>query len=318
MNQLIRIGLFYEGDYFLEVSNYYNYHHPRKARISIRGLHAATRSLVAHQEGVDESLCRIVDAHYFRARMSAARADEHNKLLAERAFDEILASEGVVTHYLPLGATDNEQAVDVWLTLEALELALQKSYDVVVLIVSGSNYVPLVRKLNCLGTRVMVLNWEIEATSAEQRNFSAYLSRSLLAEASYPVDMQQLIDKPDTVPGFNIDELFVTSGKAEPSKREGITAAEDGKLPRFQGSLMTIRNGYGFIERPPNNVFFHSSDLANADFDELEEGDLLEFSLSEGGGKDGGDVARDVHLIDFEDFDEDSAETIVENPTIRT
>lgn len=34
-DRLIRIGIFYDGNFFSVVSNYYNYHHPRKARISI-------------------------------------------------------------------------------------------------------------------------------------------------------------------------------------------------------------------------------------------------------------------------------------------
>jgi hypothetical protein len=36
---LTRIGVFYDGNYFLHVSNFYNYFHGRKSRISISGLH---------------------------------------------------------------------------------------------------------------------------------------------------------------------------------------------------------------------------------------------------------------------------------------
>ena len=38
-NNLTRIGVFYDGNYFLHVSNYYNYSHERKNRLSIAGLH---------------------------------------------------------------------------------------------------------------------------------------------------------------------------------------------------------------------------------------------------------------------------------------
>ena len=36
--KLTRIGIFYDGNFFFHVSNYYHYHHERRARISIGGL----------------------------------------------------------------------------------------------------------------------------------------------------------------------------------------------------------------------------------------------------------------------------------------
>jgi hypothetical protein len=36
---VVKIGVFYDGNYFLHVSNYYNYFHPKRRRISISGLH---------------------------------------------------------------------------------------------------------------------------------------------------------------------------------------------------------------------------------------------------------------------------------------
>ena len=48
---LTRIGVFYDGNYFLHVSNYYNYTHERRSRISINGLHDFIRQKVADLEG---------------------------------------------------------------------------------------------------------------------------------------------------------------------------------------------------------------------------------------------------------------------------
>ena len=39
LNNLVRIGIFYDGYYFYKVSNYYKYEHDRRSRISIAGLH---------------------------------------------------------------------------------------------------------------------------------------------------------------------------------------------------------------------------------------------------------------------------------------
>ena len=65
-NKLTRIGLFYDGNYFFHVSNFYHYSHERKARISISGLHEFIRREVAVSESSDVRYCQIVDAHYFR------------------------------------------------------------------------------------------------------------------------------------------------------------------------------------------------------------------------------------------------------------
>jgi hypothetical protein len=52
-SKLARIGVFYDGNFFSHVSNYYNYSHPRKARLSIDGLHAFIQEQVARSEAVD-------------------------------------------------------------------------------------------------------------------------------------------------------------------------------------------------------------------------------------------------------------------------
>ncbi|HEY0111437.1 MAG TPA: cold-shock protein, partial [Fibrella sp.] len=125
--KLTRIGVFYDGNYFLHVSNYYNYSHERRSRISISGLHAFIRSQVADSEDTDKNLCQIVDAHYFRGRLNAHEASQRgNQLFYDRLFDDILMSEGVVTHYLPVKTYQGyrqEKGIDVWLALETYELA---------------------------------------------------------------------------------------------------------------------------------------------------------------------------------------------------
>jgi hypothetical protein len=70
-NQLIKIGVFYDGSYFGVVSNYYMHHHEKNARISISGLHKFIRHKVAREEGIDLRYCQVIDAHYFRGLFSA-------------------------------------------------------------------------------------------------------------------------------------------------------------------------------------------------------------------------------------------------------
>src|SRR5438270_12265510 len=101
-SRLTRIGVFYDGNFFWYVSNYYAYVHHRKARLSISGLHEFIRDQVSKSEGIDGRYCQIVDAHYFRGRFSALEAQNRQKLFADRTWDDVLMREGVVTHYLPM------------------------------------------------------------------------------------------------------------------------------------------------------------------------------------------------------------------------
>ncbi len=186
-----KIGIFYDGNFFLHVSNYYQYYHPRKSRISISGLHEYIRHRVAAEENTDVRYCHIVDAHYFRGRLRAQDAEQRDLLLKERLFDEVLMREGVTTHYLPLGP-DGEKGIDVWLALEAYELSIYKQFDVLVLVACDGDFRPLLRKLNTVGTRVMLLAWDFEYTDRNNLQKLTRTAQVLLDEATYPILMHQI------------------------------------------------------------------------------------------------------------------------------
>lgn len=294
--KLTRIGVFYDGNYFLHVSNYYTYQHSRKARLSVSGLHQFIRTMVAQVEGTEAHLCHIVDAHYFRGRLSAAEAQRANKLFADRQFDDILMKEGVVTHYLPIKQKLNgrvEKGIDVWYALECYELAVLKQFNVVCLIASDGDYVPLIRKLNTLGIRVMLLSWDFEFTDDAGQQRATRTSQDLLEEVTYPLAMHERIDNRLTRNDSLINNLFV---KVEPTLTPGPPPRPIGASPRAEGEEGTedededdreqryesvvkfLKSGYGFIAYPPNNLFFHQSDMVNADFAELREGDPVQFN----------------------------------------
>ena len=172
---LTRIGVFYDGNYFYHVSNFYCYGHARKSRLSIPGIHEFIKRFVSCQENISPAFCQIVDCHYFRGRLPAMEANERQILLNERIFDDILMREGIVTHYLPI-TKSGEKGVDVSLALEALELTLFKKFNIVVLIASDGDYIPLVRKLNSLGTRVMVLGWDFEYTDENGKRLTPLMT----------------------------------------------------------------------------------------------------------------------------------------------
>ena len=207
-NTLTRIGVFYDGNYFLHVSNYYAFNHHRRARIDVAGLHEFIKRRVAEREGCEQRHCQIVDAHYFRGRLRAQDAEGRDLLLKERIFDDILSREGITNHHLPVGPY-GEKGIDVWLALEAYELTIYKRFDVVVLIASDGDFLPLVRKLNTIGTRVMLLGWDFKFVDRNGQDRETKTSQMLLEEASYPILMHQEIEDRSLQKDPLINGLFV-------------------------------------------------------------------------------------------------------------
>lgn len=298
---LIKIGVFYDGGFFSHVSNYYNYHHSKKSRVSISGLHEFIRSQVSQFEGVDIRYCQIVDSHYFRGRFSAYEAQNKDKLLAERVFEDVLMKEGVVTHFLPLLSRNNitsEKGIDVWLALEAFELSIYKKFQVVVLIASDSDYVPLIRKLNTLGIKVMILAWDLEYTDSNNTVMKTTTSVLLLDEATYPILMHNVIEDKTKRNDPTIQNIFISGSEFRPKEisqsQQNISYnGKDNIQPEINYNEMKpsaearrnrikfIKDGYGFIETdvPGQNLFFYYADVVNCDFNELMIGDLVEYRL---------------------------------------
>lgn len=315
MNQmnspLIRVGVFYDGNYFLKISDYYYFQHERKARISLEGLHEFIRHQVAEEEDVDVRLAQITDAHFFRGRLSATEARDKDRLFHDRLLDDILMNLGVSTHYMPLKTRDGrlqEKGIDVWLSLEALELALHKTLDVVVLIAGDSDYVPLIRKLNTVGTRVMLLNWDFKYEDFKGETRVTRASQQLLEQVTYPVAMHAVIDRGLTAQDELVEALFVSQSEPAafaPSAGGALAAA---KLARPSGptaagpvgtagmsTIKNLKNGFGFVVMPPNNLFFSYADLTEGDFNDLREGDWVEFTVGRNHRDE--DCARNVRKV---------------------
>ncbi len=287
--KLFRIGIVYDGNYFRGVSNYYSNIHSRKARISIEGLHNFIRSRAAAEEGIDIKFTQIVDAHYFRGRMKAREAEERDILFQERSFEDVLMYEGVTTHFLPKGP-DGEKGIDVWLALEAFEMAIYKRFDVLALIACDGDFVPLARKLNTLGTRVMLLGWNFNFTDHNGNLRETRTSQMLMGEATYPLRMAEIIDA--SPPGDDpvVDGLFHRPQYAAAAIPNPLTTTIDlltappeaGSVQ--QGRILNLKGTYGFIqpEAGGDNVFFPFSSLSPDDVLRLQPGVRVSYEYTKG------------------------------------
>jgi len=341
-NKLIKIGIFYDGGYFARVSHYYRHYDQRRSRISIKGLHEFIRDKIHELEDVEKNYCQIVDAHYFRGRFSAYEAAKRpNQLFNERLFDDVLMYGNIVTHYLPMVADKTgrrdmtEKGIDVWFALEAYELSILKRFNVVVLITGDGDHLPLLRKLNALGTRVMLLYWDIEFPS-DVIEKPIRTSQTLINEATYEINMVNILNNRKLTP--IVENIFLES---EDSNRE---EDENGRLPRptlgyrsdayqpgngsqpqpftntpgtaipgkkYRGKVIHIdhQKGIGNLNGLDNeyaNLIFFRNFREPEAFDELQKYDQVEFEVSRNLK---GELAVNVRLADYE-IEEPEAEAV--------
>ena len=294
--EVLRIGIFYDGYYFYKVSNYYKYEHERKARISISGLHEFIKHEIAQLVGLDIRQCQIIDAHYFKGRSSAKEMGE--KVQSERIFEDILMRENIVTHYLPLRYNEynvaQEKGIDVWLALEAYELAIYKHFDILVLVAGDGDYVPLVRKLHTLGTQVILIAWDFSYHNESGDIVETKSSRQLQDEVYFSVPMHLRMDQDNN---DIVRNLFVPDKERSPfnlRSENGTMGAEDkddvssqayyaSQEKKIEGTSVIISlnsNGFGFIkDESQNNIFFDYSTVTNRDFTELQTGTTVKYLL---------------------------------------
>lgn len=192
MNDITSIGVYFDGSYF----SFINSNFKDRGYINMKGFNQFIKDQIALMEGVDAKYCNIVDAHYFRGRFSAKASEEKNQLYPERVGDDVLMHANITTHYLPLktnGGVVEEKGIDVWLALEALEQSFYKRYSVLVLVAADGDFVPLIRKLNSLGVKVMLLYWDNASTNTRT-------SKILIDEVTHAVDLNAVLSDRKTGP----------------------------------------------------------------------------------------------------------------------
>ena len=108
-----------------------------------------------------------------------------------------------------------EVGTEIWLSLEAFDLAVHKHFDVCALICCDSDYVPLARKLSGLGIRTMVLAWDFQYEftdpAGNRRRKETRTSQALIEACTYPVMMAPLLDDRSKKDDRLLEGLFVDS-----------------------------------------------------------------------------------------------------------
>ncbi|MGB4665605.1 MAG: cold shock domain-containing protein [Bacteroidales bacterium] len=288
---LIRLGIFYDGNYLLHVSNYYNYFHERKSRISLHGLNKYIKYYVSSIEDIDTKYVTITESHYFKSRLSVKEVgNKQNQLFFDRLFDDVLMMENVVAHYHPVRNIQGikmEKEIGMNLALHAYEIASNKKIDLLVLVACDGDYVSLIKKINGLGIKVLLVSWDFEYTDDQNYLRMTKTSQDLIEETTYHLALNDIIDDPANKGNSFVEGLFVSKLDRrydipqyfdEVSNEDLSTLESDNQI--HESSILSLKNGYGFIKYPPNNLFFHYQSVQDADFNELQIGDEVFFEIA--------------------------------------
>lgn len=185
----------------MEASKHFKNKHSAQAHLSFEGFHQYLRQEIAGHEEKPVESCQVVEAHLFRGRYNLGERTQQS-LESDRFVDQLLMYAGVVTHYHPIDEhRQREKGIDVWLALEAYDLAVHKRFDVMVLITGDQDFVPLVRKLNGIATRVMLVGMH-----AEESNI--YTSKVLMKECSHVLMLNEAVAKRDLASKARVSVLF--------------------------------------------------------------------------------------------------------------
>ncbi len=284
---ITRIGIFMDGGYFSHVSNFYRFHHETRSYLSLPGLKEYIRHQVTQLEEQDISRCQIVDAHYFRGRLSARECLERNTLYGERVFEDALLYAGFESHHQPV-SQGKERGIDVMFALEAFDCASRKGLDVCVLIAGDGDFIPLVRKLHGLGTRVMVVGFNVQAVGVDGSPVTTRCSFHLMQEATYPLMLSEEIARTPLAEDPLLASLFLPKHHEEPAADindftppQAVECAPSAH--RWSGHICHLDDSYGFLLRDGDEkrFFFFKTDLMDLRYEDLHDGQAVSFVPAE-------------------------------------
>ncbi len=205
-----RLAIFIEGAFFVKINTYYRYHHRVKSNMTFNGLFDFLCEEVAFLEEVPSKFCKMVESHWYRGRFSTQQlekkvtdpAQRFKQMVNERKLDDLFMYQGITQHHYPVQYNPKtgqmgDAIVSMYLTVDALSMAALDKFDGVVLLAGDSSYLPLLKKINSLGKKVIVPVWnfefENETDSGIIRNVTR-TSQALIDECTYPIAMSDFVD----------------------------------------------------------------------------------------------------------------------------
>ena len=181
---LCRIGVFYDGSYFVCAQNHFN----SERRLGWLGFHPFHALIETFVRGWESGFTnyRIVYAGWHQGLFSVSQADGR-QLYNDRNRHQDLIHAGIDPKFIPMSQSQREKGVDVALAIDALQTALSDTIDLAVLVTGDGDFVPLARALMKQGVRVAVVYF-----CYETKHSKSYANERLLSAANYTLDVGEL------------------------------------------------------------------------------------------------------------------------------
>lgn len=302
VGEITRVALFIDGGYWSAVRSFQRQHANRPGPNSLERLLEYVQAKVSELEGRNGNPCLICETHYFRGYLGTNTLEAQDRLRQQsRLLDELLQL-GIEPHFLPMLNGMKEKGVDVALALEAYAAVAERGVELVFMVASDGDYVPLIRALKRKGGRVVLLVWDFEYDDTLGRHRVSRTSAALAREAwrLVQVDHYRELRADDTDSAEATEaERAQSSQDTEASldscvepidgeEDEGIDITEDllsgldGRGTRT-GRIESLHDeSFGFIRDhvlPDRTWFFHRNGLNGVAYEDLSVGTEVIFGI---------------------------------------
>nr|MDD6335319.1 NYN domain-containing protein [bacterium] len=297
----VRISIYYDGAHFFRASNHYLRDDPQASRIDIQGMQRYILREVARRMEVDAAHCTVIDTHFYRNRIMGETKPPENVLKSQQEFADVLLHMNIELHDIvqPEAGRMPVRMMEMCMALDAMERMGEHPPEVMVLIGDDPLYIPMVKRLQAKGTRVLLLYWD-----AAMRQRERFTPCVLASQAHWYVEMDDAIehmkstgdglmesfflpprplreddayqgygedddDEDDAAPRSFFSRLFNRGEEREEEPHSDEVVNPDGTR---ESTILSLHAGYGFIRESPRNRFFHQSALKDCNWYDLTVG----------------------------------------------
>lgn len=143
---------------------------------------------------------------------------------------------------------------------------------------------PLINKLNTIGSRVMLLGWDF-SYERDGKEYRTQVAAALIDRANYSIMMNKEIEARERRKDALIDGLFMDKTFSPPPPVNNPPPINQPVDDSRQGTILSfsLEKGYGFI-RPDgygDNCFFHKSGILGIYPEQLENGMKVSYIIAQ-------------------------------------
>ena len=158
MKGILRIGVFYDGSHFNYAQNHF--WGKKLGWLSFQPTHTLFEDFVRKRyQGFQDY--KVVYAAWYQGLYTTTSATEKNLKLDRNRHQDLLHA-GIEAKFHPMSQSQGEKGIDVAMAIDILQIGLDDTIDVAILVTGDGDFVPLVRALMKKGRGGIVAYFEYE------------------------------------------------------------------------------------------------------------------------------------------------------------